>query len=347
MWYHLKGQGKTEEDFYQCSKNLSVLFEEKIEQNYRCLVRGFLDYIHRDDIGKNRKDWYVPNEIEAALELVLLGVTYRWYFSSGQKGLPETVQYRDIRMMISQLETSGEFTEEILRWNVWMAYFVSMEQEEWKCLWEKIFDVLLWLEKEGGRQLQQFLTMREKKRGEYRLPEQAKGDDYLLYRDALFYYINMLGAQVLNRCYCKTFGRAKQYYIFLPGCMTASEKCQAKKKKDGYACEACHKECMVNIITQQYKEAGVKVRILYHESEMNSHYVQPEDNIGVIGVSCVLNLLSGGFKARRLGYIPQCVILNYPGCRQHWEKQGRIVTTLYLDELKNLLTAKEETYGSI
>lgn len=336
MWYQLKGNNKTEEEFYQCSKVLSLMLEEKIEQDCGKWVRSFLDYIKQEGVVKNNKEWYFPNETEASLELILLGVTYRWYTASQKQGTAEQVRYCEVMRMLAQLDASGEFAEEMCRWKVWMRFFISLGAQEWNTLWRDIFCVLLWLEEEGKRELQQFLSPEKKFLSEYQLPEKAKGDDYLLYRDALFYYINMLGAQILNRCYRKAYEKAEQYYIFLPGCMTAGKGCQAEKVADGFGCMACRPECMVNIITKAYEKAGVKVRILYHESEMNQHYVEQEKAIGVIGVSCILNLLSGGFKARRLGYIPQCVILNYPGCEQHWEKQGRIVTALCLEELENI-----------
>lgn len=41
-------------------------------------------------------------------------------------------------------------------------------------------------------------------------------------------------------------------------------------------------------------------------------------------------------KARWLGYIPQCVILNECGCSIHWSKEG-IVTSLDEEELEGVM----------
>lgn len=339
LWYNLKGHNETEAQFYQCSKELSVLLEEKIEKRCNDWVLQFLDYTKNDNVVT--EDWYVPGEKESALELLLLGVTYRWY-SFSQKGVyPESVYYYDLMSMLVQLDASHEFGEELFRWRVWMRFFVSLGGQEWQQLWKEVFDVLLWLQKTCQQKLQQFLSPEKHCFAKYSLPHKAKGDDYLVYRDALFYYINMLGAQILNRSYRSAFEKAEKYYIFLPGCMTAKEGCQAKNLGDGFGCAGCRSECMVNVITQKYQKLGGNVRILYHESEMNQHYVLREEKVGVIGVSCVLNLLSGGFMARRLGYIPQCVILNFPGCKQHWEKQECLVTRLNLQELENVFMNKE------
>jgi len=45
----------------------------------------------------------------------------------------------------------------------------------------------------------------------------------------------------------------------------------------------------------------------------------------------IINLLSGGWKAKRIGLIPQCVLLDYCGCK-HWHENG-IVTNININEL--------------
>ena len=47
-------------------------------------------------------------------------------------------------------------------------------------------------------------------------------------------------------------------------------------------------------------------------------FINKNKNIGIIGIACIPNLISGGFKALRLGFIPQCVVLDYCGCSNHW-----------------------------
>lgn len=58
--------------------------------------------------------------------------------------------------------------------------------------------------------------------------------------------------------------------------------------------------------------------------------------MGIIGVACILNLLSGGWKAKKLGYLPQCVLLYYCGCNGHWDGEG-IVTGLNENKLQATL----------
>ncbi|WP_278244952.1 hypothetical protein [[Clostridium] dakarense] len=46
----------------------------------------------------------------------------------------------------------------------------------------------------------------------------------------------------------------------------------------------------------------------------------------------MLNLISGGLKAKSLGYIPQCVVLDYCGCKSHWHTDG-ITTDINIKRL--------------
>ena len=48
---------------------------------------------------------------------------------------------------------------------------------------------------------------------------------------------------------------------------------------------------------------------------------------GLIGIACVPKLYSGGLKAIRLGYIPQCMPLDFSGCKAHWQERD-IMTTI-------------------
>lgn len=61
---------------------------------------------------------------------------------------------------------------------------------------------------------------------------------------------------------------------------------------------------------------------------------------GVIGVACITNLISGGFKALRLGYIPQCILLDYCGCSNHWYNK-HIMTDINWNRIDNQLYYKK------
>ncbi|WP_406542058.1 DUF116 domain-containing protein [Clostridium ljungdahlii] len=62
--------------------------------------------------------------------------------------------------------------------------------------------------------------------------------------------------------------------------------------------------------------------------------------MGVVGVACVLNLIEGGLKARSLNLVPQCVILDYCGCKNHWDNNG-IQTDINCKKLFEILQVDE------
>lgn len=149
----------------------------------------------------------------------------------------------------------------------------------------------------------------------------------------------MMGAEVLNKVYLADFRKVSKVYVFLPGCMTHKGcECKAIESSTGYICQHCSMDCEISQIDTEISTDNIKVRVIYHESEINHQTVSSEENTGIIGIACILNLISGGFKARRLGYIPQCVLLDYCGCSQHWNlEKGRIITSINKVILKNKL----------
>lgn len=59
---------------------------------------------------------------------------------------------------------------------------------------------------------------------------------------------------------------------------------------------------------------------------------------------CVRNLILDGWKAIDIGFIPQCVLFDYCGCRNHWHKYG-MVTDINLFKLKDTLEINEKVKG--
>ena len=233
---------------------------------------------------------------------------------------------------------SGEFEEAVVRLNHWYAFLSQSPSKEAQLL------------KKCIQEAQQFEDLCETHLKEY-LPNVAthleksrqthKGkEDYLwVQSQPVVYYLNMVGAEILNTAFRNSFQQAKEHYIFLPACMTYQKtgQCQRKKVAKGYLCQQCTKQCPINQVTQLGKKYGAHTIIVEHGSDLYKTKVHGSQlEKGVIGVACVLNLLEGGWKALQLGYAPQCVILDYCGCKQHWHEEG-ITTTINCNRLEYLL----------
>jgi uncharacterized protein len=154
------------------------------------------------------------------------------------------------------------------------------------------------------------------------------------------YFLNMIGAKILNLAYRDKFLKCNVRTVFVPGCMRAvnGHNCKAVPGKSGIVCAECNVKCNIYKITMEGKRKGFNVRILLHESNMFSHSsgsLLPED-CAIVGVACVPCLLAGGWKVRSKGLPVQCVLLNYSGCNKHWHDKG-IATNLDLDQLNKVM----------
>lgn len=365
--YQLVQNDKSVSVFYNKSRELSEQLEILCEKKLYFWIAQMKAYVMQNPSVVS-KEWYPPNDAEGSLELCLLGICLYWYCDLffGKEASDEnhalgcmagTVEYRQLMDMKTWMRDSKEFQEEEIRWSAWFSYFISLGRMEWNELWTAVFEITAWLDAGGKKYFSKYLTGVESTYRFYKefiwtkQYENLPKDVALVGRNSLFYYLNIVGAQWLNRCYREDYSRTKEKYIFLPGCMTRNPNectgvtgklCQAKLCKDGVLCAHCTKDCMVSKVTQKYEKQGVKVRILYHESEMNRRKVKKCGQVGVVGIACLTGLISGGFKARRLGYVPQCVVLNYPGCSGHWCKLGRVATEADCEELEKIVTAEFE-----
>jgi len=59
-------------------------------------------------------------------------------------------------------------------------------------------------------------------------------------------------------------------------------------------------------------------------------------NLGVVGVSCALTNWSGGWDTDSMGIPAQGVLLDYVGCKYHWDEKG-IPTSTNLYKIKEVL----------
>ena len=151
------------------------------------------------------------------------------------------------------------------------------------------------------------------------------GNSHLMEEDVIFYHgheleyhLNMLGADIMNRIYKDDYDKRPRKAIILPGCMNSnSKKCKANDGRLGQECTLCNPKCNVYKITKEYPD--LEVYIVSHESAAFKG-AQKEDieELGIIGVTCVLNLISGGWKSSNLSIPPQCVLLEHVACNSHW-----------------------------
>ncbi len=248
---------------------------------------------------------------------------------------------RGIEKLIIFLKATGEFNQEVKKFESWLKYFGQVGVKEARQVLSAAMSFTDWFQKECSSDLIQF-TPKIQHFINNKLSSHRWKEDYIFCSSrAVEYHLNMVGAEIMNRIYHDDFLQRKDRVLLLPHCMTNPEKgkCKAVAVGKGYICKACSESCQVNSISKLGSQNKLKVLLVPHKSSIASTKTDQSLFIGgsgVIGVSCVLNLISGGWMLEEKGAIPQCVLLDYCGCKNHWHERG-IPTRLNEEQLMKLI----------
>ncbi|MBE6022876.1 MAG: DUF116 domain-containing protein [Cellulosilyticum sp.] len=372
--YSLYGEFADSNHYYEEVGHLAKAVEQDLLIGMKDEIQAFQDFIREQQLEK------VRTKLEYGLELLILGVFWQTYenqanhlnWISGKllqkvASTRKKVKYMKpllgkmkgqltsrylfprsdkvqtsctLEQLVFWMASTGEYDEEAIRLKQWQLFCGKQSEVFNQCFKEKVWELASRFKKQVEGTLKKYVAKVEAFRTEQALHYAKREDRIFCMQPKEMYYLNMIGAQILNEIYQKDFAKTTQKMIFLPGCMVQQGKkgCQAVSSHGSFKCMGCTPHCQVNQISKLSSRYGAKTRILYHESQLNHQKIDEKKQIGVIGVACVLSLLSGGFKAKRLGYIPQCVLLDYCGCSGHWYKEG-LITKLSLPILEKKLRA--------
>ncbi len=321
--YNLCNKQANSNQYYQTIEKMTQVVKQDLLKAMQEEIAAYQEYIRKAQLEDVRTD------IEYGLELLLLGVLWETY---GQN-------ITDLKSLICWLEETGEYDEEVIRLQQWQSFLENEKFLELEVLKEKLIMYARRFKEKVEAHLAPYITNVKSFRSQRAEYYKERKDYIFCMQPPIMYYLNMIGAQLLNEAYREAFIGTSKKVIFLPGCMPYRNqgKCQAVLNKGVYLCQGCSANCQVHQIAQMAQTYQAKAMVLYHESDLNKQKLKEhEGQVGVIGVACVLSLLSGGFKAKRLGYVPQCVLLDYCGCKQHWDENG-IVTQINLQQIKKIL----------
>jgi uncharacterized protein len=161
-------------------------------------------------------------------------------------------------------------------------------------------------------------------------------DARLVTRTRLEYHLGMLGTEILNRAYRERFLTTKRKMVILPPCMCApDEVCKAVETPFGAKCQACTPGCRVHQITKLGEKWGFGVTMIPDDMKVFDSE-NSASSTGLVGVSCVLTNWSGGWDAGAIGIPCQGLLLDYVGCKYHWDRNG-IPTDTNLKRLQEIL----------
>lgn len=290
----------------------------------------------------NRKARWVVDPLKGFLTGVLL---YR-----KKENIPvPRYSTENFNRLILWLEASGEFQQEVVRLKKRLENIKKLPHERAARVIASAVALAEWFEAQSMAALGIY-TQNVEKYLKASWPEHYWKEDMVFCgQKRVEYHLNMVGAEIMNRVYREDFLKKKQKILLLPTCMRqpAGDKCHAVLRGKGFNCTGCSPDCPVRIITEFGKNNGLQVRMVPHESSIAS--TQTDESLfneesGVIGVSCALNLISGGWMLKEKGVPAQCVLLDYCGCKKHWDKDG-IVTNINQEQLLRIVKGIPEEHS--
>lgn len=233
-----------------------------------------------------------------------------------------SIEYLD--KLIHWISAAGEFQQEAIRLERWYHYLLTKFKRQSARVIELSAQIALWFDAKSIGALGKYTTNVERYLNENQKEHEWKEDYIFCRRRRIEYHLNMVGAEIMNRDFRDSFLKTNTRMLILPSCMKTQPEggCRSIESSAGYACMKCNKECRVSQLTSLGENNNFKVAIIPHESDAFKNRDKKLDNTGIVGVACVLNLISGGWKAKDMGFVPQCVLLDYCGCKNHWHEKG-------------------------
>jgi hypothetical protein len=248
--------------------------------------------------------------------------------------------------VIRWMEATGEFREEVKRMKFIRLFLKSIAGEKSKEFMQCIIQFSGWFEVEAGTILKQYTPNVEEYLNTNYKEHFWKEDVIFCGRKKVEYHLSMVGAELMNMAFRDNFHSTNRKAVLLPACMKLlpDEKCKAKKISLDFICSGCSPNCKINKYSAIGKENSYEVHIIPHSSDFTNwlkHFAVGND-IGVVGVACPLNLTTGGLELKSLNVPAQCILIDYCGCKTHWDKKG-IPTDINFNELERIINgaAKE------
>ena len=261
----------------------------------------------------------------------------------GRKARKHGSAIERVSRLIDWMNATGEFKQEAMRLNNWRSFLAELRPEKATYWLHAAIELLQAFERDADTALGAYTrgvaeyVAREHSRWRWR-------EDLLMCgKPAVEYHLNMLAAEVMNRGLREDFVRTKERVVLLPACMRGwrSRTCKAHIDGVDITCAACDPDCAVNRITREMRPHGIRVYIVPHISGFSRWLSRwQHTGAGVTAVACILNILPGGFEMRARGIHSQCMALDFPGCRKHWDAKG-FPTAVNADRLIRIAAAPQ------
>jgi hypothetical protein len=246
--------------------------------------------------------------------------------------------------LLNWMAATGDYVQETRRLRQWRDYWDGLSSDEVAADITAAIGFADWFEGHSLAALGEYTPNVEQFLQEKQPGHRWKEDVIFSARRRVEYHLNMVGAEIMNRAFRADFQKAKNKAVVLPACMRYYPKPQCKARSNGVSCDCaeCVPQCRVNQLVKMGRKFGFSVHLVPHESSVLSNKDGKKlfgDDVGILGIACVSNLISGGWKVKAYGVPPQCVLLDHCGCRKHCHGQG-IATDINMGRLMEILSIK-------
>jgi hypothetical protein len=247
--------------------------------------------------------------------------------------------------LLDWMAASGEFNQEVIRLRKWEGYLHTLPEDKAKDILASAITLAGWFRIRSEEVLGQYTERVDRYLNERRHDRYWREDVIFCGRRRVEYHLNMVGAGIMNRIYREGFKNTAGKAVLIPACMRRlpPDECKGRTDAGGFHCVGCTPECSVFRLTAMGRKYGFSVHVVSHESSISknrSHEAYLNKDTGVVGVACVLNLISGGWLLDGMGISAQCVLLDYCGCKNHWSREN-IPTEINIKQLKKVLDIVE------
>ena len=268
------------------------------------------------------------NESKKSKELIddVRGMLLTKEFSKEKNGDDLELNKSNLKILLDYLEATGDFIYQL-------PYLKKYEHEITPEKLDLFQELATWFLQNSSKYLATYTLGFKEFFKNNEISHNLKEDIIFFNSPEELYHLNMLGANLMNRIFKEDFQLRKRKALLLPSCMKISrENCNAENSRLGPICRLCNKKCNVYKIAKEFPH---ELYLIEHNSDSLKNATKKDlDELGIIGVTCVLNLISGVYQSSKMGIPPQCVLLNRVSCAKHWMRED-IPSTIDFQELSN------------
>ena len=316
---------------------LELLAVGVLLRQYRYLSSGFPDWVIQlmSLLTQGQERW---PKLESSFKTIRGGLQ-GIFLNSHEPGSSEgNHQDHDLTNLISWLKAQGEGAI-AKRLSQWQSYLDTLTPDQERELIEECLKLSEHFFEESQDALGKYTEGVESFLAQVAPKYRWRYDHAFVSRLPIEYYLGMLATETLNRAYRQRFLASERKIVIVPPCMREQPDldCKAIDTPLGARCQACKPTCRVHHVTKMGEKFGFEVFII--PDELRGFGIEAKrgtECVGLVGVACALTNWSGGWDADEMGIPAQGLLLDYVGCRYHWDKKG-ISTDTNLTKLLEII----------